>query len=156
MHVKKVIMALAILTSVTCAIESCEENNCGTSHVSSFYSLESKKMTGDCMNCHNPNGGGSGCFRVGGTAFDSISPDSLVQNAVVRLYTQPNGQGELVVTLQVDKSGNFYTTGPVSFGSGLYPSITNSMGNVRYMPNATTTGACNSCHGVTNNKIWAD
>ena len=136
-------------------IESCEENGCSKTLVSSYSSKESKKMIGNCMGCHSPNGNGSGCFRVAGTAFDSIPGDSAVKNAVVRLYSQPNGTGELVVTLQVDSSGNFYTTSPVSFANGLYPSITSKTGT-RYMPSPAFSGACNSCHGVTNASLWAD
>lgn len=112
-------------------------------------------MRGNCMGCHSPNGGGSGCFSVGGTAFDSIPADSDISGAVVKLYTQPNGTGDLLITLQVDRSGNFYTTMPVSFGSGLYPAIISKTGT-RYMPTATITGSCNSCHGVANANLWAD
>ncbi len=137
-------------------IQSCEENGCAKQLVSSYSSHESQKMTGDCMGCHSPNGGANaGCFRVGGTAYDSIASDSTVQNAIVKLYTQPDGGGELVATLQVDQSGNFYTTSPISFANGLYAAIISKTGT-RYMPAAAITGACNSCHGVVNNKIWAD
>ncbi len=137
-------------------IESCEESGCSKQLVSSYNSHESKKMTGNCMGCHSPNGGANaGCFRVGGTAYDSIPADSTVQNAIVKLYSEPNGGGELVATMQVDQSGNFYTTSPISFGNGLYAAITSKTGT-RYMPAATITGACNSCHGVVNNTIWAD
>ena len=140
----------------TFIIESCEQNGCGKTEISSYNSHESKKMTGDCMGCHSPNGGaGAGCFRVGGTAFDSIPGDSDVKNSVVKLYTQPNGAGELVATLQVDASGNFYTTSPVSFANGLYPAIISPAGT-RYMPSPAITGACNSCHGVANANLWAD
>ena len=108
------------------------------------------------MDCHSPNGGAPGCFRVGGTAFDSIAEDSAVQNAIVKLYTQPNGAGELIATMQVDQSGNFYTTSPVSFSNGLYAAIISGQGKVRYMPTPAITGSCNSCHGVINPKLWAD
>jgi len=137
-------------------VESCNENGCSKSLVSSFNSHESQKMTGNCMNCHSPNGTAGGCLRIGGTAFDSLDGDNATQNAVVKLYTQPFGAGELIVTLQVDQSGNFYTTSPVSFGSGLYPAIISGQGNVRYMPNPTVVGACNSCHGPINANLWAD
>jgi hypothetical protein len=137
-------------------IGSCVQSGCSKSEVSSFNSNESKKMVGDCMGCHSPNGGaGAGCFRVGGTAFDSIPADSSVQGSVVKLYTQPNGGGELVVTLQVDQSGNFYTTSPVSFANGLYAAIVSKTGT-RYMPTPVVTGSCNSCHGVINANLWAD
>jgi hypothetical protein len=137
-------------------IESCEENECNRSLVSSTYSHESQKMVGNCMGCHSPNGGAPGCFRVGGTAFDSLADDSAVQNAVVKLYTQPNGTGELVSTMQVDQSGNFYSTSPISFAQGLYPAIISGSGIVRYMSSAAVNGSCNSCHGAINAKLWAD
>lgn len=152
---RNILIAILLLFGITLIVASCEQSGCNESHVSTYNSQEDKKMTGNCMGCHSPNGGGSGCFRVGGTAFDSIPSDSAVTSAVVRLYTQPNGGGELIVTLPVDKSGNFYTTSPVSFGSGLYPAITSITGT-RYMPTATITGACNSCHGVINASLWAD
>lgn len=153
---RNIIISLLFIGFMAFVIQSCEENGCGKSYVSSYGSHESSKMKGDCMGCHSPNGGaGAGCFRVGGTAFDSIPGDSSVRNSVVKLYTQPNGGGELVVTLQVDSSGNFYTTSPVSFANGLYPAIVSKKGT-RYMPSPAITGACNSCHGVINANLWAD
>lgn len=153
---KNLILGLLLIAFLAFVIGSCNENGCGKTEISSYTSHESKKMVGDCMGCHSPNGNaGAGCFRVGGTAFDSIPGDNAVRNAVVRLYTQPNGTGELVATLQVDSSGNFYTTSPVSFANGLYPSITSKTGT-RYMPSPAITGACNSCHGVVNANLWAD
>lgn len=152
---RNILIASALVLCAAFIIESCERSECSDSHVSTYNAHESKKMVGNCMGCHNPNGGGSGCFKVAGTAFDSIPGDYDVKNAVVKLYTQPNGMGELVVTLQVDSSGNFYTTSPISFGNGLYPSITSPSGT-RYMPSPTITGACNGCHGVVNANLWAD
>ncbi len=152
---RNLVIGVVLIVFSAFVVQSCEQSGCGNAHTSSYNAHESQKMTGNCMGCHNPNGGGSGCFRVGGTAFDSIPGDSAVRNAVVKLYTQPNGGGELVVTLQVDQSGNFYTTSPVSFANGLYPAITSTTGT-RYMPSAAFTGACNSCHGVTNANLWAD
>jgi hypothetical protein len=153
---RNLVIGFILIVFSAFVIESCEENGCSSSLLSSTYSHESKKMVGNCMGCHSPNGGAPGCFRVGGTAFDSLVEDSAVQNAIVKLYTQPNGTGELVATLQVDQSGNFYTTSPVSFAQGLYPAIISGQGNVRYMPAACVNGACNSCHGVVNPKLWAD
>jgi hypothetical protein len=153
---KNLVLAFIVIVFSVFVIESCNENGCSKSLVSSYNSHESSKMKDNCMDCHSPNGTAGGCLRVGGTAFDSIPGDSSVQNAQVKLYTEPDGGGELVVTLQVDQSGNFYTTSPVSFGSGLYAAIVSGKGNVRYMPSSTVTGACNSCHGVANAKLWAD
>ncbi|HTA27756.1 MAG TPA: hypothetical protein VK809_08205 [Bacteroidia bacterium] len=153
---RNIVIGLVISVFSVFLIQSCEESGCGKTEISSYSSSESQKMTGDCMGCHSPNGGANeGCFRVGGTAFDSIPGDSAVQNSIVKLYTQPDGGGELVATLQVDKSGNFYSTSPISFANGLYAAIVSKTGT-RYMPSPAITGACNSCHGVINNKIWAD
>lgn len=153
---RNTIIASVLILFAAFTIASCEESGCGRAMASTYNSHEGERMKGNCMDCHSPNGGAdAGCFRVGGTAFDSIPSDSAVNNAVVKLYTQPNGNGELVVTLQVDRNGNFYTTAPVSFANGLYPSITSPTGT-RYMPTPAITGACASCHGVTYPNIWAD
>ncbi len=153
---RNIFIGLILTVFSAFVIQSCEENGCSKGYDSNAEGDESKKMVGDCMNCHSPNGGAGGCFRVGGTAFDSISGSGATQGAVVKLYTQPNGAGDLIITLTVDRSGNFFTTTPVAFGNGLYPMIISGTGIKRYMPNPTTIGACNSCHGSINPKIWAD
>jgi hypothetical protein len=153
---RNLFIGLVLVSFSAFVIESCEESGCGRSLSSSYHSHESERMTGNCMDCHSPNGGAAaGCFKVGGTAYDSIPADSAVKNSVVKLYTKPDGGGELVVTLQVDQSGNFYTTSPVSFANGLYAAIISKTGT-RYMPAAVLNGSCNSCHGVINAKLWAD
>jgi hypothetical protein len=102
-----------------------------------------------CQNCHTSGGDGPGVFTVAGTVFDS----NLIQvfpNSTIRLYTQPNGQGDLVATIEVDGLGNFFTTRSIVFGNGLYPSVSSDGGATEYMNISTTRGDCNGCH---NNSI---
>lgn len=150
-------MALGILTvlSTVIFIQSCEVNRCSYADmVSGTDGDESKKMKGNCMNCHGPNGSGKGCFIIAGTVYDSTQT-VVNSDAVMMFYTQPNGGGQLVATLDVDRSGNFYTTALINFSNGLYPAIVSKIsGKVSYMPTSTVSGACGSCHGVTNARIW--
>lgn len=153
---RNIVIGLILFGFSTFVVQSCVESGCGKSMEGDTYGEDGERMVGNCMDCHSPNGGAGGCFRIGGTAYDSIPGDSATLGAVVKLYTQPFGGGDLIMTLRVDLSGNFYTTSPVSWGNGLYPMIISGTGIKRYMPNPTTIGACNSCHGNINPKIWAD
>lgn len=133
-------------------INSCEKHGCGPTNISATNSHESHNMGQNCMNCHINGGEGKGCFLAAGTVYDNTA-SNIYANATVRLYSQPNGAGSIVATIQGDAKGNFYTTANIDFGSGLYPSVTNSSGQTMYMSSSTTTGACNSCHGVSQAKI---
>lgn len=152
---RKILFFACIATAGTLVIQSCKENGCGGGEdkVSSFDSHESRRMKGNCMSCHGPNGSAGGCFSVAGTVYDSLT-DSVANNALVMLYTQPNGGGSLVATLEVDRSGNFYTTSPINMANGLYPAVAYTNGKSLYMPLAIYSGQCNSCHGSVNPKIW--
>jgi hypothetical protein len=152
---KKVLLILCIAGIIAMLVQSCEVNGCSKGTlISNINSKESEKMKGDCMNCHGPNGNGKGCFTIGGTVYDSLQLNSN-SNAVIMFYTQPNGRGQLVATLDVDRSGNFYTTSIINFGNGLYPAVASKSDNsVQFMPSATLNGNCGSCHGIVNAKIW--
>ena len=145
------ISGLIVLVCGVLASQSCKVSNCngGDTMVSSFDGDESKRMKGNCMSCHGPNGGVSGCFTIAGSAFDTTSSAPAI-GATVYMYTQPKGGGDLVAILQVDRSGNFYTTSIVNMGNGLYPAVAYPNGQYSYMPSPTYSGQCNSCHGVVN------
>lgn len=153
---KKLFVAVMAIGAVAMFIQSCEVNGCSRGNMSSNgrSRKDGERMKGNCMTCHGPNGNGSGCFTIGGTVYDSTQtiPNN---NAVINFYTQPNGQGQLVATLDVDGSGNFYTTSVINFGSGLYPAVSSKTTNkVLYMPQSTVNGSCGSCHGILNPPIW--
>jgi hypothetical protein len=112
-------------------------------------------MGQNCMSCHKPGGSGEGIFRVAGTVYDSLLNNTNA-NGFIDLYTQPNGGGTFVKRIAVDAKGNFYTTEIIGLGNGLYPSVISRTGNKKYMSGSITSGACNSCHGVTQDKIWVN
>jgi len=158
-RMKKVIQVLALVVmalmfTVSCEKEKENENsNNNENKTSSTNSSESHNMGQNCMNCHKQNGQSEDWFTAAGTVYDS-SKTSVYPSATVKLYTGPNGTGTLKYTLQVDKKGNFYTTTNIDFTGGLYPAVTGNSAT-KYMGSTTSNGQCNSCHGSSTGKIWA-
>ena len=122
------------------------------SKISYYNGTESHNMGQNCMNCHKQGGQGEGWFTAAGTVYDSALAN-VYPNATVKLYTGPNGSGQLKYTLEVDALGNFYTTNAIEFTGGLYPAVSGAT-STRFMSAAITSGPCNSCHGNSTNKIW--
>lgn len=105
------------------------------------------------MNCHKTGGKGEGWFQIAGSVYGS----DLIRNnpnGKILLFTQPNGKGELKHTIEVDALGNFYTTKEIDFNSGLYPAHQNQSGNLKFMETTIPNGECQSCHGVSTDRIW--
>lgn len=100
----------------------------------------------NCMACHGPNGLGPGRFTVAGTAFTNERLPN--PNATLRLSTKANGGGTVVLTLEADANGNFYTTEPVPLPDTLlFPKVESAVSEAsNYMPFSTASGACNMCH----------
>jgi hypothetical protein len=145
------LLALAIL--LVC-ISSCKKENENVTNISSYGSTTSHHMGADCVNCHYNGGDGKGWFTLAGTAYDSATITPF-PNVIVKLYTGPNGTGTLKYTLDGDANGNFYTTDKIDFVGGLFPSVM-GLEFTRYMPDAVITGRCNSCHGVSVHRIFAN
>jgi len=96
----------------------------------------------NCMSCHTD-------FSIAGTVYD-FGLENYYPDAKIYFYTEADGGGDLLLTLEVDANGNYYTTDAVEFSAGLYPVLENAAGDHRdYMTNSITNGACSSCHGVT-------
>lgn len=150
----KFLSALVIVFTLLVMIESCKKENDtnGETKTSSHSSKESHNTGKNCMTCHKQGGSGEGWFNIAGTVYDSLKT-ATYPNATVNLYTGPNGTGSLKYSINVDGLGNFYTTGNIDFSGGLYPSV-QGIGTTKYMSSAITTGQCNSCHGVTNDRLW--
>ena len=143
---------------VLLSIPSCNkdgEGGCGETNISQNGSNRSHNMGQNCMNCHKSGGPGEGCFNAAGTVYDSLLSTTR-PNGTIKLFTGPNGSGTVAATIEVDARGNFHTTDNINFGSGLYPSVTGSSGQIRYMSTPVTQGACNGCHGVSNDRIWVE
>ncbi len=109
--------------------------------------MESHNLGQNCMNCHTIGGIGEGIFTIAGSVYQSDLITSY-PNLTINLYTEINGGGELIKKINGDGLGNFYSTDSTEFGSGVYPAITNGS-SIKYMPQLTTTGSCNSCHNNT-------
>lgn len=136
--------------------QSCEKGGENETKISQHNETESHNNGQNCMNCHKSGGQGEGHFNVAGSVYDSLLV-AHKPNGTIKLYTGPDGTGALKYTIEVDGKGNFYTTDAIDFGSGgLYPSIVGTSGQQRFMSSATVTGACNSCHNISEAKIWVN
>ncbi|MEX1188345.1 MAG: hypothetical protein WED33_03740 [Bacteroidia bacterium] len=129
---------------------SCNHLNELTTNISEANSSQSHNSGQNCVNCHKKGGDGDGWFTISGTAY--AQNNVTASNVVVNLYTQPNGKGELRKTINGDLLGNFYTTDIQAFGGGLYPAISYN-GQTSYMSSSILQGACNSCHGISTDRI---
>ncbi len=117
------------------------------SKVSKHNSQGSHNVGLNCMECHSKGGPGEGVFHIAGTVYQQ---DTLLifPNTTIELYTGLHGTGKLKYSLEGDAYGNFYSTKNIHYGKGLFPAIKGTNGTT-YMADRITTGACNSCHGVT-------
>lgn len=144
--IKRVIILsfFSLLTSLV--ILSCKKDN-----ISAADSKNSHHAGENCMSCHFKGGSGKGSFIIAGTVYNA-SKTAIVENPIIYIFTQPNGGGDLLVTINGDLNGNFYTTQSYDLSSGIYPAVT-KFGELKYMITPTTVGACNSCHGSSTSKI---
>jgi mono/diheme cytochrome c family protein len=128
---------------------SCHKEGTGISAVSKHNLSNSHYNGQNCITCHvkNGKGAGAGWFVVAGSVY---KPDQITmnQNPTIHLYTQANGGGKEVATIEADAFGNFYTTEAVDFAGGLYPAVESASGGIQYMNQVTRTGACNGCHAT--------
>lgn len=104
----------------------------------------------NCMECHQSRGPGPGRFSVAGTVFAADGAPS--PDATVELWTAPGGQGELVLRVEADALGNFYTTEALDLASApAFPFVVAAAGGgTNLMPFPTSSGACNVCHAGVN------
>ncbi|HIP35630.1 MAG TPA: hypothetical protein EYG85_02120 [Crocinitomix sp.] len=135
--------------SITIFIFSCEKK------ISNYQSSESHNEGKDCMQCHKRGEDGEGNFKVAGTVYDTTKT-IVYPGATINLYSEPQGGGELIKTIEVDKKGNFYTTERVKFKNDVYPSVVGVAGGEKFMSTPISTGSCNSCHGVSTTRIWVE
>jgi cytochrome c553 len=118
----------------------------------STYSSKSHNAGQNCMTCHNSGSDLSeavregGWWNVAGTVYGGNGKD-------IELWTGPNRTGELIHTLQIDRSGNFYSAKIIQFKTGVYPVLVKKDESTKEMSTSTLIGACNSCHGKTTDAI---
>lgn len=148
-----ILVNLTIVLLALLALPSCEEDeNENETEISTYNSSESHRAGENCMNCHKSGGSGEGWFTVAGTVYDETK-NATYPNATVRFTTGPDGTGDLIKTVEVDRLGNFYTTESIDFGEGLYVLVEGDE-LTNYMITKVTDGQCNSCHGSGTDRIW--
>ena len=149
-------LVLLVIPVILFVNTACDDKNtkCTESNISANFENESHNNGQNCVSCHKSGGEGKGCFNVCGSVYTSTTSSSSLANVTVKFYTQPNGQGTLKYTVKGDAKGNFFTTVDMAV-AGLYPAITGPTGT-QYMGSALTSGSCNSCHGNSTDKLWAD
>jgi hypothetical protein len=128
-------------------LTGCENGNEGDENetvISGYGDTESHRAGANCLSCHTAGGSGEGRFTIAGTVYQADGT-TVYPNTTVKLYTGANASGDLVITVEVDGNGNFYTTEAVDWGAGLYPTVS-SDNETRSMSSPTGSGACNSCH----------
>lgn len=146
---RQIIFFITIIIALTAI--SCQKLN--QSNISA-HDRRSHNVGKNCMDCHVNGGPGRGWFVIAGTVFDTVFPNNKTNpNGTVFLYSDP-ARKSLVTTMDVDGSGNFYTTDNINFGNGLYPKVVSKDGDVKYMSSIITSGACNSCHNFNTYKIY--
>jgi len=115
---------------------------------------ESHNEGQNCGTCHNSNGHEAvregGWWTVSGTVFRD--DDKGQDNAIIELWEKPNQGGKLIKRLEADAEGNFYTNQIINFMGGCYP-VVKLDNKVKVMPVPYTGGSCNSCHGVSTEKL---
>ena len=151
---KKILTLITLIVGILILLPSCEsdDNEGNEEMVSSYNETESHKMGQNCMSCHKSGGEGEGWFNLAGTVYED-DKSTTYPNATVKIYDEPNGVGSLIGTIEVDGLGNVYTTNNIDFGSGLYVSVSGDAETI-YMIGPVTSGQCNSCHGVSTDRIW--
>lgn len=152
MKTKAATISLSLILCMAFIISCEKEEGENEKKISRYNETESHNMGQNCMECHKSGGSGEGWFNLAGTVYDEALANPY-PNATLKLYTQPNGGGELKYTLEVDGKGNFFTTETIDFGTGLYPSVKGNS-QTRNMVSAINNGKCNSCHGSSTDRIW--
>ena len=120
---------------------------------------KSHEFGNNCASCHTSNGSGKSIFTVSGSVLDEARAN-IQKKCIIKLYTQPKAQGELVATIYGDALGNFYSTEKIDFSKGLYPTLLGTPGvkeDTKHMTKIPIyRGDCNSCHGVVTEKLGID
>lgn len=117
------------------------------------YSITSHKPGENCNSCHSVEGTNNYVFRISGTVYDSTK-NSTYPNTFIKLYSAPNGVGNILDTIEVDAIGNFYSSSSIDYSKPVYPVVVDKNGIEYRMSSKISHGACNACHGVLTNRIF--
>lgn len=161
MKLKNKIIILIVLTQLI--LIGCNHyDSIQTSGRESAAGERSHNAGKDCMSCHHdPSSGASSSDKwwyIAGTAYSRYG--SILTSGTVQFWTAPadtsGPKGNLVYSLPIDRSGNFYTSKIINFGNGLFPYVISSTGDTCMIQSVVYNGSpypnsqgasCNSCHG---------
>lgn len=151
-----IILTFLLCLGLAAAVNGCKKSAEARDKVviSQNGGTDSHNVGRNCMDCHRQGDDGTGWFSVSGTVYNA-SGAGVSPNGTVRLYSGSVG-GDVILELEVDGLGNFFTTEAVDFAGGLYTDVTSAAGNTRMMVASITSGACNSCHGSSGTRIKVD
>jgi hypothetical protein len=104
----------------------------------------------NCMQCHHDskNEASEKWWYVAGSIAGAQ------KGGVVQLWTERNARGNLLLSLPIDQSGNFYTEKIIDFKGGYYPIIihgTDTLKMLEQVNGASLSRSCNDCHGNNGN-----
>ena len=145
------------LSIASCDGEFGEDSEDGENEkkISKNFDDESHRFGENCMNCHISGGEGESTFSIAGSVFQS-DLTKKAPNGVMKFYSKPNGEGELLKTIEVDDKANFYTTESMDFSKDVYPVAIGTSGKMQFMSTPLSSGSCTSCHGNTTKKLWIE
>ena len=100
----------------------------------------------NCMECHS-EGNHEYVYTIAGSVYQLDDLTISYPDATIKFYSEAEGAGVLLATLEVDANGNFYTTENIDISGGAYPVIEGTQGEPPIaMDNFITHGQCNFCH----------
>lgn len=111
--------------------------------VSANGDTRSHNVGDNCMACHQAHGPGPGRFTAAGTMYDADGAPHIDGALELR-----DGEGQLVLRVEADSNGNFYTTEALPLpDQPLFPAVYDRDDKLRNaMPFPTSSAACNVCH----------
>ena len=125
---------------------------------SSSNSSKSHNFGQNCLSCHQDAGSEAadeGRWTVAGSvSLDGSDSQPASGGGLIELWTNSDREGTMIYSIPIDEKGNFYTNKTLDLSSGVHPVVVNSVsGEWDSMNSVCTSGACNSCHGNTEEYI---
>ncbi|MDO9255493.1 MAG: hypothetical protein Q7U54_08280 [Bacteroidales bacterium] len=103
-------------------LTSCGDNSSDSDTEGSSLTGSSSHNTGkNCLGCHS--------FKAAGSVY-SQALTSVYSGAAIKFTSASNGTGTILATLTSDRTGNYYTSNSISFGTGNHVSVTETVGTV--------------------------
>lgn len=144
-----VLLALSIIVLLG---TRCQHGHCEDGSPSHHGGSRSHNVGRNCQQCHVADGPGEVCWAIGGTAYDSVSGNTL-SDVTVRFYKSLTDSSASVFSVDGDAKGNFYTSQDPGLAGWLYPVVTAPNGHTARMTQPINVGSCNNCHGVSTGRI---